>query len=1289
MWLFTLCVGILRALQLLELSINYLTNTIPDSIGLLSDLYLLSLEHNSINGSIPLSLYNCTSLKYILLENNLIHSTIAPEIGNLTALKRINIGRCWITGSIPDSIGSLHALVYFNLYDNAMTGVIPTSITGLQNIKKLLLSGNRLNGTIPNNINNMTQLDTIDFADNHLTGTIPENIGLVTQTHTLYLHFNNLNGSIPESVYNLVRMRRFYVSHNNLTGTISNSIVNLTALTELYIGYNHFNGTIPALGNSPLISLSLPSNQMTGTIPLNIAGGGALGTCELYDNKFTGPITEATFNFTTLFALYLQDNYLSGPAPSNLETLQLIELNLANNMLTSTLPVINSSLLVSYQLEFNQFSGSLPDTLASSVISYYEVSSNALIGSIPSSLFINKSKLQFLLLDYNQFTGTLPTELSNLESVELFDVASNVLSGSLPSELSKMRALQRFFVNLNAFSGSVTCFNSSSQYFLTNIELSNNQFSGSLPVEPFKIPQLQTFAAVSNCFTGTLPSEVMCGAESLTALALDGLHTASSCRVSLLPKSISSSYGLTYHTPGTIPSCLYNLRQLNTLHVSGNGLEGTLPSDVSLSTVLTDFALSYNQFTGTIPDLFVLNPFNNFDLSFNRLTGTVPPSGSVVSTGGGIYLNVNRLSGEIPAALKYASKISILDGNIFQCNFYRDTLPVNDGQYDYYECGTSTLQWATYSWVALFSVTCVLLLCLLFASRMRKLIVVEKISVWLITINENRRSWMNVYSEPGLNNANLRIFGKFLQSLRISFLLLTLFILVVLLPIYLGISRSYGMYLYKYAWNVSSVYLSGTTPAVLLLVFLNLFLFWMFSVFCYHLVNFVSIQAEDVDRVPSVASGDSIASAMLGVKHYRHYIGLAGVAVLNFVIILAINVGYVILTTRYSPTVVVIVQLVLATFKLIWNDLVIRGLTNAVRNFGSAWTKKGGHRSSNAEERSLDGKYMTFNTYLMILNIIIIPCLATAFVSSDCFYDIIIPPSSIESSYSYQSCAQALLFKLRFLNCTSYEEVTTTTSYLPPFLYRYQCSSTLITTYAELYVYKYIIAAFGQPLLVVAVRSLSKRLGKNSKMFLTLQSVLPQMFFTTEMLRNRVEALFFKDRFNLRVVTYMSVFVTFGVIFPPLAVMICLAVVVHSYLAQLRIGHILNEVSGDPEVHLSLTKLLDNDVMNTGDIFKHSVVYVGPVAAVFYAFIVFDTYGDQVGAVSAIWAAVVMFTVGCGSSFAFHYFVNRPSMLDERERFSSKANAVEMVGMNSDEDRKTPSPLLSRAVNKNIVREIA
>ena len=102
----------------------------------------------------------------------------------------------------------------------------------------------------------------------------------------------------------------------------------------------------------------------------------------------------------------------------------------------------------------------------------------------------------------------------------------------------------------------------------------------------------------------------------------------------------------------------------------------------------------------------------------------------------------------------------------------------------------------------------------------------------------------------------------------------------------------------------------------------------------------------------------------------------------------------------------------------------------------------------------------------------IAPCLAITLVDSNCLSALWITPSEITSSYAYNICAQ---FNTTSKSCMLESSLTSDNTFVPPFIYSYQCSSSLLVQYVPLFMAMYgvsgIIIPFGQYLVVKFLRN--------------------------------------------------------------------------------------------------------------------------------------------------------------------------------------------------------------------------
>lgn len=170
--------------------------------------------------------------------------------------------------------------------------------------------------------------------------------------------------------------------------------------------------------NSTVSGISMPGNNLQGSLPVEIGDFSDLFTLNLRNNQLTGAIPTQLGNLTSLTTfLDLSGNQLDGTIPTTLANLdQLIKLDLSNNQMTGSIPAALAGMdsLQSLTLSFNQLDGTLPVELG------------------------NSSNLEILILDSNKLSGTIPPEYGDLVNLAGFTVRSNQLTGPIPPELATM-----------------------------------------------------------------------------------------------------------------------------------------------------------------------------------------------------------------------------------------------------------------------------------------------------------------------------------------------------------------------------------------------------------------------------------------------------------------------------------------------------------------------------------------------------------------------------------------------------------------------------------------------------------------------------------------------------------------------------------------------------------------------------------------------------------------------------------------------------------------------------------
>ncbi|KAG9154405.1 hypothetical protein Leryth_000839 [Lithospermum erythrorhizon] len=168
-----------------------------------------------------------------------------------------------------------------------------------------------------------------------------------------------------------------------------------------------------------LVSLQLPSANLSGTLPREFG------------------------QFNTLKSLFLGENELFGSIPFELGySLTLSDIDLNNNRLNGSLPTSIWNLceqLGSIRVRGNNLSGSIPE---------------------PALPNVSCKNLQLLDLGGNLFSGNFPEFVTEFEGLKELDLSDNKFSGQIPGSLSGV-SLEKLNLSHNNFSGALPNFGTS------------------------------------------------------------------------------------------------------------------------------------------------------------------------------------------------------------------------------------------------------------------------------------------------------------------------------------------------------------------------------------------------------------------------------------------------------------------------------------------------------------------------------------------------------------------------------------------------------------------------------------------------------------------------------------------------------------------------------------------------------------------------------------------------------------------------------------------------------------
>jgi len=1139
---------------------------------------------------------------------------------NSTTSRNVNIislGSYNLNGTIPASIGNFSELVVLGLEYNALIGGVPSSVGALRKLRALGLFSNQLSGTIPPSFDDLTDLQFLYLSNNSFVGSIPPLQHLGNLTH-LSLNGNALSGTIPDSLGSLVNLQTILLGENLLTGTIPSSLSILTGLSYLL----------------------LEENQLVGTIP----------------NDF-GRLTKLT-------VLSLFSNHLSGSIPSSVGYLKALQvLSVSNNALTGTIP---------------------ESVGAYTMLQVLAASDNALTGSIPISLGRN-SMLKVLFLSDNLLSGTIPPSAVGIRSLESVKLDSNCLEGTVPSTLSTLTNLTTLLLQNNQLSGSLSeVFDHWTQGSLGIVQVSDNALTGGYPDQLFLLPRLTSFVAVANCFDAEL-SDAICRSNSLQSLVLDGAQSAPSCRRVFIP-GLFSSYRSRDDTNGRIPLCVFNMSSLQELHLSGNGYTGSLPSEISPA--LVDLSLSHNYLTGTIPHSIQNAQWKDLRISYNLLLGTLIsdfPSNNINEAGSQQYSTIsyrnNRLSGHIPSMFRDTLNATIMGGNLFDCRYDRRDVPRHDDQPNT-PCGSNEFNISYFIWLTLVMAS-IAMGALLYFQHPSVAFIRTKVISWIdvlhiISTEDDNRHWY--------------LFNKVGHALCKLSLLVTLYCLLLLCPLYLVLHLFYATHTYTYAWIVSASYLTGLVPFCLVLVAwiaLGLLFVWEATSISAEIKDVYSgihgrlddsshsepetrVGTEECDSIQSSSplsivqheaqhgcakiaddvndelygnipksnavelanissaiadtssvtridrledqhphdvpqSSDDVSSSCL--DGWRERVVSVGLIVsINAVAVFGVNTAYVYIALSSSQTALVLSQLLLSAFKMLWSNKCLPFIIRRVSNWAANSCRTRG-RDQQLHKTTLP-QFTSLYLLIMLLNNIAIPVLVVSVQSSACFYNFFINADAEQGYYRYSECQNIEFAPISdTVNCSAYGYSYGQTNINLPYRYSYQCSSSFTTYYAPTYVFLCVIIVFIKPVAQLVVEHLRQHQSSIAASLPLSRGGGGHCWIGI----GAVTDLYDPTVVLVTVLSLVGMGMTFGVVYPPLCPAFLLAILSEWFGAQAALGrHFLSGISRSQQLVLVRQLLREyRGVSYFGDLYNACWMLLA-ASFTFYTLFLFDILDRKV-----------------------------------------------------------------------------
>lgn len=248
--------------------------------------------------------------------------------------------------------------------------------------------------------------------------------------------------------YTTGRVSEISLPENNLSGTLPDEIKQLTALHTLNLNFNNFTeipaiiGEIQSLEYFSMYSNTSPGSPLSGNIPSSL--GNLLNLKRLSINGDFGPLPDELGSLTQLEWLDIGGSWygrsISEPIPSWIQKFKKLQyLALGSLNLSGDIPnwIYDLTELQELHLSCNALTGTISENICNlKLLTYLTLNNNKLSGTIPSSLTL-LTNLQHCYLNDNDLEGTLPEGFATLTNLLTLHTYGNRMSGQIPEDFKQ------------------------------------------------------------------------------------------------------------------------------------------------------------------------------------------------------------------------------------------------------------------------------------------------------------------------------------------------------------------------------------------------------------------------------------------------------------------------------------------------------------------------------------------------------------------------------------------------------------------------------------------------------------------------------------------------------------------------------------------------------------------------------------------------------------------------------------------------------------------------------------
>lgn len=324
-----------------------------------------------------------------------------------------------------------------------------------------------------------------------------------------------------------------------------------------------------------------------------------------------------------------------------------------------------------------------------------------------------------------------------------------------------------------------------------------------------------------------------------------------------------------------------------------------------------------------------------------------------------------------------------------------------------------------------------------------------------------------------------------------------------------------------------------------------------------------------------------------------------------------------------------------------------------------------------------------------LFNNLLAPLIAELFVSPDCFRYVVQEAPDLSFSYNDFTCeyvnevVRDRVFTEFICSVSSQETSSSSQLIVPaPFHYSYQCSFALLSNYTYVFIFRFVLSIFIEPLIIMLLKLLQKQSSTlSSLLHPIIIGLLPplwklhiedgqghDMANNIQNLNHTLTGLKrLRRKFLASFVIYFSMVICFGALFPPLALVIAVSIVKDCWEVRLALGRIEQYIEYYNNVNMNMVKNLIqiryqiHQSLSDGVVLLMEHIWASVYVSVWiWAFVLFDILSPVAGIENSVGILVMMIV----SPYILKYSHSVLLLLvtsDNRVNSNSNSNVLNVV----------------------------